>query len=72
MQRFTTFALNIFMRYSGFSNIRKHMYNLKITCMMPHGGNNIKKNVNTSPREIANFCKFAIIHRRENVNVHSI
>ena len=76
MQRFTTvnehiFVLNIFTHYSRFSNAPKNMYKLKITCLMPHSGNDIK-NANLSPRKIANFCKFAIIHRRENINVRSI
>ena len=45
------------------------MYNLKIICIMPHGGTNIK-HLNSSPREIANFHKIAKIYTRENIYLH--
>ena len=35
-------ALYIFLRYLHFLNIRKNMCNLKMTCIIPHSGNNIK------------------------------
>ena len=41
------FALYIFSRYSRFSNIRRNIYNLQISYIMPHG-ENIIKNVNLS------------------------
>ena len=50
------FVLFIFLRYSPFSNICENMYNLKITYIMAHKGNNIK-NAKLSPHEIANFHK---------------
>ena len=51
------FALYIFLRYLHFLNIRENIYNLKITYIMPHRGNNINY-ANLSPCEIATFCKF--------------
>ena len=65
------FALYIFSPYSRFSNIREDIYNLEITCIMPHRVYNFK-NANVSPREIPNFRKFAKICTRENIYVHSI
>ena len=65
------FALFIFSRYSRLSNIRKNMYIMKITCIMPHRDKNIKI-ANINPREIANFWKCAKIYTRENIYVHSI
>ena len=62
------FTLYIFSRYSCFSNIRENMNKLKITCIMPYRASNIK---NLSPREIANFCKFAKIYTRDNIFVRS-
>ena len=65
------FALYIFSRYSCFSNIRENLYNSKITCIVPHRGNNII-NAKLNPREIANFRKFAKMYTRENIYIHSI
>ena len=65
------FALYIFSRYSRFSSIRENIYNLKTSYIMPHRGN-IIKNANLSPRDIANFRKFAKIYTRENIYIHSI
>ena len=63
------FALYIFLRYSRFSNFRENIYNLKTSYIMPHRSN-IIKNANLSPREIANFRKFAKIYTRENIYIH--
>ena len=65
------FARYIFSHYSGFSNIRENIYNLKITCIMPHRGNNIK-DANLSPPKIVNFHKFAKIYAHKNIYIHSI
>ena len=51
--------------------LQTNMYIVKITCIMPHRGNNIK-NVNINPREITNFRKCAEIHRCDNIYVYSI
>ena len=65
------FTPYVFLRYSHFSNICENIYNLKITCIMPHYyGNNIK-NANLIPCKIANFRKFSKIYTRENIYVHS-
>ena len=64
------FALYIFLHYLRFSNNCKNMYNLKITCVMPHSGNDIK-HANLTPREIANFHKFANLYAHENVYIQS-
>ena len=60
------FALYIFSR--AFKYPRKYV---KITCIMPHRGNNIK-NANLSRREIPYFPKIAKMYTLENINVHSI
>ena len=64
------FALYIFSRFSRLSNMGENIYNLKITFFIPHTSNKIKY-ANLSPREIANFRKFAKIYTRENIYVHS-
>ena len=64
-------VLYIFLCYSRFSNIRENMYNLKITFIMPHRGNNFK-NANLSPREIAILHKITKMYTRENIYAHSI
>ena len=46
------------------------MYNLKITCIMPYRGNNIKT-VSLSPCKIVNFHKIALICTCENIYVNS-
>ena len=51
--------------------MRENIYNLKITFIIPHKSNKIKY-ANFSPREIANFRKFAEIYTREDIYVHSI
>ena len=65
------FALYIFSGFSSFSIIRENIYNLKINFIIPHRGNKTK-NANLSPREIANFRKFAKIYTHENIFVHSV
>ena len=65
-------ALYIFLRYSRFSNIRENMYNLKMTCIIPHSGNNIKSANFESTQKLPYFRKFAKMYTRENIYVHSI
>ena len=63
------FALYTFSRFSRFSNIDENIYNLNITYIMPYRVIN-SKNVNLSPNETANFCKFATVYIRENIFIH--
>ena len=48
------FALYIFSRYSRLLNVRENIYIVKITFIMLHRGNNIKK-AKINLRQIANF-----------------
>ena len=67
------FALYIFLSYSRLSHIHQNMYNIKISFTMPYRANIYKiKNANLYSREIDNFLKFAKIHTREHMYVHSI
>ena len=54
-----------------YTHIRKHMYIVKIICIMPYKGNNIR-NANINLREIDRFRKFTRMYTHKNIQVHSI
>ena len=64
-------TLYIFLRNTYFTNIRKNMYNMNITCFIPYVGIGFK-NVYVTPSEIGSILGIAKIDTLENIYVDNV